>query len=46
MWICAAGDSAQLRVDVVDFTNISPFISGLSCQKQRFKILSTLNHYI
>jgi hypothetical protein len=46
MWICAAGDLAGVRVGVVDFANISLFMSGLSCEKQRFKILSTLNHYI
>jgi hypothetical protein len=39
MWICAA-------VDVFDFANISLFMSGLSRRKQRFKILSALNHYI
>jgi hypothetical protein len=35
MWICAAGDLARGRVDVVDFTNISLFYVRVytACEK-------------
>lgn len=45
MWICAAGDLARARVDVVDFTNISLFMSGVILPKsaiQNFKYTKSL----
>ena len=45
MWICAAGDSAPVGADVVDFANINLFYIGIILPKtaiQNFKCIKLL----